>query len=181
MSVPVSILRFRPGLVVPDRVYLDTNVLLHARDQGSSRYRTASLCLRELIQQRVELSISALVVDELWWALFKLSYRLLTGQELTSQEYKHHVEIWRNNWPTVRRITDEILAWKGLTILDSTSATDLVREAAALIDMNPLGPRDAFHLALVLRHSIPGIVTADRDFDHVQQIPAGKHVTIVKL
>ena len=83
--MPVSVLRFRPGLVLPPRVYLDTNFLLDARDELSPKYQPASLCLRELLQQRAELNVSALVFDELWWGLFKLSYRLLTGQELTGR------------------------------------------------------------------------------------------------
>lgn len=107
-----SVLRFRPGVTLPRRAYLDVNFLIHARDQSSRKYLSASGCLRELIIQRVELSVSALVFDELWWALFKMSYRLLTGRELTGREYKHNIEIWKANWPMVRRITDESLPWR---------------------------------------------------------------------
>ena len=177
--MPVSVLRFRPGIVLPPRVYLDTNFLLHSRDPLSRKYRSASLCLRELLQQRVELNVSALVFDELWWGLFKLSYRLLTGQELTGQEYKHNVEVWQWNWPRLRRITDEILEWGGINVLESSSV-ELVRDASGLIDANPLAPRDAFHLTFVMRYGIPALVTADSDFDAVQ-LPEERHLTIVKF
>lgn len=177
--MPVSVVRFRPGLVLPPRVYLDTNLLLDTRDEWSRKYQSASLCLRELLQQRVELNVSALVFDELWWGLFKLSYRSLTGQELTGREYKHNLEVWQHNWPTVRRITDEILDWGGINVLDSSSM-DLVRNASGLIDINPLAPRDAFHLAFVMRYDIPALVTADRGFDAVQ-LPEGRNLIIVKF
>lgn len=178
--MPLSVLKFRPGVTLPRRAYLDANLLLHARDERSPKFRSASNCLAELIDQRVELNVSALFFDELWWGLFKHSYRLLTGLTFTDQEYKHNVEIWRANWPTLRRITDEILGWGGLNVLESAGPANLVRDAAGLIDANPLGPRDAFHLAVALRHDIPSVVTADRDFDAVR-LPEGRNLTIVKF
>lgn len=83
----VTVLQARRGTVLPRRVYLDPSFLIHARDQESRRYQSASLCLAELIQQHVELNVSALVFDEWWWALFKSSYRLLTGQDLIPSDY----------------------------------------------------------------------------------------------
>lgn len=157
----------------------DTNLLLDARDELSRKYQPASLCLRELLQQHVGLNVSALVFDELWWGLFKLSYRLLTGQELTGREYKHNLEVWQKNWPTLRRITDEILEWGGINVLESSSM-DLVRAAGGLMDANALAPRDAFHLAFVIRYDIPALVTADRDSDAVR-LPGGRNLTIVKF
>lgn len=58
--------------------------------------------------------------------------------------------------------------------------TELIRDAVALIDANPLAPRDAFHLAITLRHRIPAFVTADSDFDRLQ-LPAGRNLTIVRF
>ena len=57
---------------------------------------------------------------------------------------------------------------------------DLVRAAGGLMDANALAPRDAFHLAFVMRYDIPALVTADRDFDAVQ-LPGGRNLTIVKF
>jgi hypothetical protein len=122
--VPPSILRFRPGVTLPRRAYLDTNLFLHARDQESRKYWSARACLRALTAQNVELNVSALVFDELWWAQFRASYRLLTGHELTGREYKHHVAVWRDNWPVMRRITTELLAWERLKFVDATSGKD---------------------------------------------------------
>ena len=133
-----------------------------------------------MILQGVELNVSSLVFDELWWGLFKSSYRLLTGLELTGGEYKHNVEIWRANWPIVRRITDEILGWGRLNVLETAPAVEIVRQAMDLVDRNPLAPRDAFHLAIVLHHRIPGLVTADRDFDRVD-LPGGTRLTIIRF
>jgi len=165
---------------LPPGAYLDTNLLLHVRDETSSKYQSARACLAELLAQRAELHVSALVFDELWWGLFRLSYRLLTGRPLTGDEYKANIELWKANWLTVRRITAEVLALPGLNVLESASSAALVRDAMALIDANPLAPRDAFHLAITLRHQVPAFVTADSDFDHLR-LPGGQDLTIVRL
>lgn len=178
--MPISVLRFVPGVTLPRRAYLDTNLLLHARDQLSYKYHSASTCLAELLRQGAELSSSPLVFDELWWSLFGASYRFATGRALTGQDYKRNATIWRDSWPRIRQITDEILRWDRLHILGVASSKDLVAEAATLMDTNPLSPRDAFHLAVVLHHEIPSFVTADMDFDNVQ-LPAGKALTIVRF
>lgn len=80
----------------------------------------------------------------------------------------------------MREITDEILAWGRLRVLEPTSADELVRVAEGLIDANPLAPRDAFHLAFVLSHGIPALVTGDADFDAVQ-LPEGRNLTVVRF
>lgn len=179
-SVAPPVTRFRPGAALPSGVYLDVNILLHARDQASQRYRTASACLRELILQDVEVNVSTLVFDELWWGLFKWSYRMLTGHELTGSEYKNNVEVWRRDWPIVQRISNEMLAWKRLRILESHPAVAVVRLAMELVTRNPLAPRDAFHLALALHYNIPGFVTGDSDFDRLR-LPIQSRLTIIKI
>ena len=178
--MPTTVVHFRAGVDLPDHAYLDTNFLFHSLDQASPKYRSASLCFRELVQRQIELSVSALVFDELWWGLFRVSHRLLTGRELTGREYKDDPEIWRWAWPRVREITEEILNWPRLRILESASSRELVRGARDLMNVNPLAPRDAFHLAAVLSHGIPALVTADSDFDSVQ-LPGGQQLTIVKF
>lgn len=165
---------------MPRRAYLDTNLLVDTRDFLSPKHHSASICFAELIDQQVELNVSALVFDELWWGLFKVSYRQLTGRKLTGGEYKAHVDIWRDNWPAVRRITTEILDAPRLKVLEGAPTTELIRDASALIDANSLAPRDAFHLAITLRHRIPAFVTADSDFDRLQ-LPAGGNLTIVRF
>jgi predicted nucleic acid-binding protein len=72
------------------------------------------------------------------------------------------------------------MTWGGLNVLDATPAEAIIRDAADLIDTNPLAPRDAFHLAVLLRHRVPALVTADSDFDAVQ-LPQGRDLTVVKL
>ena len=178
--MPPTAVRFRPGLVVPRSVYLDTNLFLHARDRDSVKYQAASHCLTELIRQDAELYTSTLVFDELWWALLRTSYRIATGRTLTASIYKRDPEIWRQSWPRIRQITAEIIAWPRLHILDLRSGPTIVENAASLIDMSPLAPRDAFHLAIALSHDILSLVTADPDYDLVA-LPRDARLTVIRF
>ncbi len=103
--MPISVLRFRPGLLIPPSAYLDTNLLLFARDQLSPKYRSASTCLAELIRGGAELYVSQLVFDEMWWQLFRASFRLAWNRELTGNDYKRDTSIWRDNWTRIRQIS----------------------------------------------------------------------------
>jgi predicted nucleic acid-binding protein len=179
-AVSVSVIRSGSGSVLPARAYLDTNFLLNSRDRDAFKYRAAGACLAELLGQGVELHVSPLVFDELWWALFKKSYEFETGKPLTPRLYKDNRRIWQNTWPTIKRISDELLASGRFKILTPATNQDLVAEATELMTLNPLSPRDAFHLAITLHHGIQSFVTCDADFDGLR-MPTGKNVTIVKF
>jgi predicted nucleic acid-binding protein len=180
MPASVLVIRFGSGIVLPARAYLDTNLLVHARDRRSFKYRVAGACLAELFSQGVELHISPLVFDELWWAFFKKSYELKTRQPWNPRIYKDDLSIWQKAWPDIKRISDELLASERFKILTPAVNQDLVVEATELMTLNHLAPRDAFHLAITLHHDIQSFITCDRDFD-VLRVPTGKDLTVIKF
>src|SRR6266571_8392630 len=173
-------MRFTQSTQFPDRVYLDANVLANARDVLSRKHLLASSCLTKLAAQRCRLCISPLVIDELWWALFRVSYRQTWGRELTADEYKKDAEIWRDHWPAIRRISGEILSWERVVVLEHAVAADIVRLATELISLNHLGPRDAFHLSVALNNAVPAFVTGDSDFDGVE-LPPDLNLILVRI
>jgi hypothetical protein len=65
--VPLTILKFAAGVTLPRRAYLDTNLIIDARDAAARKYIPASTCLAELIRQGVQLNVSGPVFDELRW------------------------------------------------------------------------------------------------------------------
>ena len=176
--MPPTILPFATGVVLPPRAYLDTNFIVHARDNASRKYNAASNCLAELLRQGVQLNVSALMFDELWWAYLKKSFQLMTGTELTPARYKAQPGIVQTHWPAVQAVMGVIRGWGGLNELPTP--VGMVALAEALMQTNSLLPRDAFHLALALHHGIESLVTADSDFDNVQ-IPVGTALTLVKI
>ena len=146
----LTILRFATGVALPARAYLDTNFIIAARDTAARKYDVASNCLAELLRQGVQLYVSGLVFDELWWAYLRISFRLVTGTELTPAVYKATPRIVQAHWPSVRAVMVAIRAWNGFNELPAP--VGIVAQAEALMETNSLLPRDAFHLALeVLR------------------------------
>lgn len=174
-----TILRFSPGLALPPSLYLDANFLVDTHDRRSRRYSQASYCFGELLRRGAALHVSALVIDELWWATFRVLYRNANGSELRPQEYKSNASVWRTYWPQVRAISERIMRSSTINHLPYTSPAQLVTEATQLMDINALAPRDAFHLAVVLHHSIPAMVTGDTDFDSVA-LPSNAALSLVK-
>jgi hypothetical protein len=63
---------FRPGLRFPSPVYLDTNLVMHSRDIASWKHTAARVCLGELTTQLIDVCVSSLMIDELWWSLLGL-------------------------------------------------------------------------------------------------------------
>lgn len=178
--MPLVVTQFAPRVAVsfPPRAYLDTNFIVTARDAAAFKYQAASACLGELIVQNVQLNLSALVFDELWWAYLRKSFNLLTGSDLTPQKYKASPAIIRPHWQPVQVVMGIIRGWGGFNELPTPPG--VVDLAEALMDTNNLLPRDAFHLALVLHHGIESFVTLDSDFDNVQ-LPAGANLTLIKV
>jgi len=56
--VPVTLINYVAGMQFVDSVYLDSNLLVYARDRGSIKYRIASLLLADLFTNRTNLFIT---------------------------------------------------------------------------------------------------------------------------
>lgn len=176
--MPLTVLKFASGTPLLPRAYLDTNFVIYTRDAASTKYHAASACLAELLRQHVQLNVSALMFDELWWAYLRKSFQLLTGNDLTAAAYKSSPQIVRTHWPAVDAVMRAIQAWGGFTELPTP--TGVVAVAEGLMQMNALLPRDAFHLAITLHHGIESFVTADSDFDTLI-LPPTTNLTLIKI
>lgn len=176
--MPLTILKFAAGAQLRPSAYLDTNFIIYARDAASSKYVSASACLAELLRQRVQLAVSALMFDELWWVYLRKSFQLLTGNDLNAATYKANPKIVRDHWPAVDTVMRAIQGWGGFTELPTP--TGVVALAEQLMQTNTLLPRDAFHLAITLHHGIESFVTADSDFDNLT-LPAAINLTLIKI
>ncbi len=175
----VAVVRFNTTvrLALPPRIYLDTNVLVHARDRSATKYTAASHLLAEITQQGRQPCLSSLVFDEFWWIYLNALHKRGRGAPFDAQVYKRDASISQAYWPTIEQATRDILAWPNVQVLDSPA--NLPQQASHLMSTNHLAPRDAFHAALVLHHAIPCFATTDGDFDRLQ-IPAGA-LTILRL
>lgn len=167
--MPISVIQFHRGISLVNSIYLDSNVLIFARDRKSVKYRQASTILGELFSQNVQIYISDLVVDEFWYNLLGAWYKNDTGNALQPHLIKQDPSILPSYYRKFKINTTKIFKFPNLNIvpLNSISTTRIQRALELLTSNNNLLPRDTFHLTLVNLYNIEGFITSDSDFDSI--------------
>jgi uncharacterized protein len=128
-------------------IYLDTTVFVYAAVHTGPKADRARELLRA-IKSRAEVATSVMAVDELLWAVWKI-----TGD--------------REN------AIDQAAALFRIGELQITPVTrsDSYQSLAAMRKYQHLRPRDALHLAVALRLGADAIVSDDKDFDGISEMP----------
>jgi predicted nucleic acid-binding protein len=179
--LPVTIIHFTPGsTTLPPSVYIDSNIIVYARNRSAPQYAIASQLLGELIVQGSNIYVSNLVLDEVWCTFLRLWHRARTGNRLNPNLIKQNPTILSTYTPHLILLNRKLLRIPNINFLRSTTPhTNLISLAMNLIDQEHILPRDSFHLALSLSNNIDGFITNDHDFDHLS-IP-GHNLTLVKI
>jgi len=161
---------FVKGRIFPSPAYLDANFIISTLDVTQSRPVHAHEAFAELLSQEVEILLSSLVMDEVWWGLLcdlneqagrgrPTSKKIrgdpegMIGQHITALE-----RAWNaiQQWPRVKWVPD---IW--------IPSNEQVETAFQLMSEYNLGPRDSFHLYLAIEASAGCFVTEDEDFDRL--------------
>jgi predicted nucleic acid-binding protein len=158
------------ALSVPDSVYLDASLLVDARASSARHHRPAAIVFGELLRGaalgRVRLYISPLVVDELWWALARVLYEDAHGRgafaRLTDKASK--TAVFSTYAADLAASTSLLTQQSLISVVDVRPADIRVALGYVTRAADNLRPRDAFHLAIIDRLGIAGIVSSDRDF-----------------
>ena len=175
----VTIVNYTPGITFVNSVYLDTNILVSARDRKSQRYNSAALLLGDLFSNEVDLFITNLVIDEYIWALLRAYYRRDNRKELNQHIIKANPQVLLQYHWRIASGVKKILKFRRLTLASNlVPSKEIVVKAVNLMRTQLLSPRDAFHLAFIMKLNIDGIVTSDGDFDNLNI--RRKNLTIYK-
>lgn len=176
----VTIVNYMSGLTFVNSVYLDANLLVSARDRKAPRYNSAAILLGDLFSNGVNLFITNLVIDEYIWAFLKAYYRRDNkGKELYSHTIKANPQLLLKYHWRIASGVKKILNFRRLTVASHlVPSKEIVVKAINLMRTQLLSPRDAFHLAFIMKLNIDGIVTSDGDFDNLNI--RGKNLTIYK-
>jgi predicted nucleic acid-binding protein len=162
---------------VPERVFLDANFIVAVRVRTERFHKAAAVMLKKLIAaasaNSISLYTSPEVVDEVWWSLGKLLYEDENGRDtwnkLDRQGRKR--ALWRYSRELVA--TTNLLRKNQLINIADVTADDIpVALDRVTARAYPLEPRDAFHLAVMIRLGIQGIATNDHDFRDLPSIVA---------
>lgn len=142
--------------------YLDANFLVYLKNETSFFHQYSKSLLEKLIEEKFQLIISPLIIDEFLHSLI-LIFRRVRVKNLESKLRKNLKEIL--NLPNLKIVNSPIEPEKQLKII------------RFIIKYN-LRPRDAYHLLTMQEHKISHFVTFDNDFEKVFGKKLIKPVTI---
>ena len=176
----MDVLTYATGMSIASPVYLDANFLIACRIRNHLKYNVARGLLLELFAQDIDIFISTLTIDEVWWGLLGEWYHADTGQVLSARKVKAQPQILSQYARRLSAVTNQYLAWENTTILPSSeiNAVDTVKSALSYMTRHRVSPRDAFHLSLAKQSQAKGFITSDADFDALRI--RGLHLTIYK-
>jgi len=143
-------------MIVPDHVFIDANVPIYASGPPSPLWEPCVRVMHAIGQQRLLAAIDVEVLQE----LLHFAYR-------------------RQQLDRGLRMANGLLALAGTVFPfeppDAVAMMDLMQQVPGL------SARDAIHAAVMLRHGLTHIITADRDFARVPGLTAVDPVTAASL
>ena len=167
--MPIHVVKYTSSITVNSPVYLDSNFLISCLITTRSKCIAAKLLLSELLAQQVEIYISTLVIDEVWWGLLGEWYYADTNTAITAKKVKRTPSILSRYHTRLQGITSSILSWGNTTFLPTNviNASNTIQHALDFLTQQDILPRDSFHLALATLSNAAGFVTSDSDFDNI--------------
>jgi predicted nucleic acid-binding protein len=153
---------FTPGMALPNTLYVDSNILVAFFDRNHKYHIKASRLLLEAKASHIELYISSLVLDEVWYVLMRSWQKQELGINFDSKK-KEHIQLYGT---CIERITNDILnlLQAKLLPLASQKPSEIVQCALKFLRDEQIAPRDSYHLAYVITAGVQGLATIDGDF-----------------
>lgn len=166
-----TILRYSPNtLSFPPRVYPDTNFLISFYIPNHQWFKNATTLLAELTIQKVEIVLSLLTIDEALYQLLKLKYEDQNGKGswIKNQPLKTDTQVCARLHSELDLFIKSLWKIPNISLLDQARKSfDIVDDVLRNIASYSLGPRDAFHLSILMAEGLDMILTNDNDFDRV--------------
>lgn len=135
------------------KCYIDSNLLVYLKDQGSPFHRQAKNILKKLSPIDSELYISPLVIDE-----FLNSFRKILVKEKISKE---------SIYTELDKLLESILDLEHLNIINPPNDKNTNKKVIEIMSKFNLRPRDAYHLLIMQENNIKTFATFDKDFKEV--------------
>jgi predicted nucleic acid-binding protein len=180
------------GLDIDPPVYMDSNILVGSLISNHPLYGKCVNLTAKLLADKVEIILSMLSVNESIWAIAKLAY---------CEIYKHppkkvtwNKNIYRNqrdkifqsyeSW--INSVRDAIKDWTNagarIDVIPKTHEVfeNVLNLVPVYMKEVKLTTADAIHLALAQEHA-RSFLTADSDFNEIQQNPPVGDLIVVKL
>jgi len=152
---------------LPDRIYLDSSVLINSIITTSKYYDQCSDFIERVSDKSTRCFISSLTFDEIWYILIKSITEDITGSNFI-HEYREDPSIIKLATDIIDRLTLDIMMADNFIIIPVTM--DIIMAAREYLWKYSLLPRDAIHLSSMFSIGIKALVTTDEDFGRVEDI-----------
>lgn len=134
------------------KCYLDSNVLIYAKDETSLKYQEAYNLIIKLVESGTELYISPLCIDEFLHE-FGIKLRLSRSQ--------------KSFFSDLEKSLSSILEFPLLSVVNPPQDSKSQLKIVNLMKNYLLRPRDAYHLLTMLANNVDSFATFDNDFQKV--------------
>ena len=131
--------------------YLDANFLVYLKNETSPLHSYTKSLIEKLIEEKFQLVISPLVIDEFLHSILFILKRMKTK----------NIEL------NLRKFLGEILNLPNLTIINSPTGSIEQFDVIKFMTRFSLHPRDACHLLIMKANKISHFATFDEDFEKV--------------
>lgn len=178
-----TLLPYVPGVPIPSPAYVDANIIVAAKMRGHPLYAPSRRLLAGVLQQRGEIILSALVIDEVWWALLRGWYFEGHGVRLFNRDVTPGAQVITPYASRFRSLQRQLRLWPRLRLAspDVQASWEVISRSLEYMVTCHVTPRDAFHLAAAEVAGAASFLTADADFDHLPGLRLQWDVTIVTI
>lgn len=152
---------------IPEIAYLDASFIIHFCVEGTKYHEQCSKFIRRLHKENVPLMISNLTLDEVWYALIKVSLIKNFGDKWYVKLYAEP-HIIQEHVPLIRQVMWDISLQQNMILVEVK--TEMTLHAIDFIEKYSLLPRDAIHLSTMLGLGVKNIITTDVDFARAEDI-----------
>lgn len=163
--MPISVVPSDSSSLITAPAYVDANGLVAARFRSHEQYQCAGDVLLQAQERQVELLISALTLDEVWWGLLISWYAVDNGgRKLDKKKVRRRPEIIDEYCSRLRYATNAIMRLPNVVFVPHEHVDRVSRRALSALCNFQLCPRDSFHLAFAGSAGAQSFLTFDSDF-----------------
>jgi predicted nucleic acid-binding protein len=153
---------------LPAALYWDASFIVSFSHADSPFYKECTAFVTRLRSTDTPCYVSALALDEVWFALLQLFILRDYAPRKFWKVYEQEPAVILPYLDRLEKITSEIYQEPQVRVLGVTSHSPI--DALENMRQFHLLPRDAMHLAIMRQHQITAIVTLDADFQSVEGI-----------
>ncbi len=134
------------------KCYIDTNVLVHFKNEDSDLHKITVNKLKNLLSEGNTLYISSLILDEFLYVFSKLLRKVTKEEKLV--------------YDLLKKALESILEMP-FELIEMPADKNVHKDSVYFMRRFNMRPRDVYHLKIMQENSVEYLFTYDRDFQKI--------------